>query len=227
MATALDDFDESTISLSEFPELWAAHERQRTRLALAAARFEASGEFGIDGATTMPAWLRNDCRMSHTGAGTLLRDGRFLRDHGHVAAAALDSTLSAGQIHALRTNVRPETAHVFAEQEQAMVAIIAPLDVRTTEQACTAWRLKAEAVTDQREPSLPERKLSCNRTPDGTLIGGFTFDGALATAFEKALGIAIHLRAPPTIWGMPRRNSWRSGWRGLVQQLFDLATLTL
>jgi Domain of unknown function (DUF222) len=59
------------------------------------------------------------------------------------------------------------------------------------EQACTAWRLKAEAVTEQREPSLPERKLSCNRTPDGTLIGGFTFDGALATAFEKALGIAI------------------------------------
>jgi Domain of unknown function (DUF222) len=191
MSTVLEQLDETTVSLSEFADIWTAYEQVGARLSLAVGRFETSGEYGLDGSVSMAAWLRSHCRMSGTDASQLVRRGRFLHSYPHVAAAAVDSTLSAGQVHAMRSNVNPGTAHIFAEQEEAMVAIIAPLDVRTSEQACAAWRQRAEALIDQVEPSVPERKLSCSRSADGSLVGGFVFDPALAAEFEKALGIAL------------------------------------
>jgi hypothetical protein len=191
MSLALEELDEMTVSLSEFAAVWAAHERIGARLSLAAARFEASGEYGIDGATSMPSWLRDKCRMSETDASLLVRRGRFLRNHTWVASAALDSTLSAGQVHAMRSAVKPKLDALFSEHEAEMVAIIAPLDVKSSEQACQAWRRNAEAIIEQAEPSVPERQLNFSRASDGSLVGGFVLDEALSAEFEQAIGTAI------------------------------------
>ena len=190
VSAVVDELDEGAVSLEEFPALWAAQERTHARLALAAARFEASGEYGIDGAVTQAAWLRNRCRMSDTDASALLRLGRFLRNHEPVAEAAVESKLSAGQMRAMQINVGRTTEDVFAEQAEELIDIVAPLDVRGSEQVCKAWRQRAEAVTDQPEPSVPERELTCKRASDGSLVGRFVFDPALSAEFEKALGIA-------------------------------------
>ena len=185
-----DTFDENQLSIDDFSEAWAAHERLSARLALAVGRFDTTHEYAADGAVTMAAWHRHHCRMSDRDATALVGRGRFLRDHQPVAEAALTSKLSAAQVHSLRTNVSRPVEAVFVEHVAELIEIIAPLDVRSTEQACKAWRRHAEAVTDQPEPSVPEREVISCRASDGSLIGRFVFDEALAAEYERAIGTA-------------------------------------
>jgi hypothetical protein len=159
-------------------------------LALAVARFDAGREYAADGSVTMAAWLRQHCRMSDRDAAALVARGRFLGDHDAVAEAATTSTLSAGQVQALRSNVTRPVGAVFDEHAEALIAIIAPLDVRSSEQACRVWRQHAEAISEQPEPVVPERQIVTARASDGALIGRFVFDDILAAEYEQAIGTA-------------------------------------
>ena len=185
-----DQLDERAISIDDFAAAWAAHERQAARLALAVGRFDSTHEFAVDGAVTIAAWLRQHCRMSDRDATALVSRGRFLRNHECVAEAAVGGRLSAGQLHALRSNVTHIVEPVFSEHAEALIEIIAPLDVRGTEQACRVWRLHAEAVTEQAEPAVPERQIVSCRASDGSLIGRFVFDDALTAEYQRAIGTA-------------------------------------
>lgn len=112
--------------------------------------------------------------MSDVDATALVARGRFLRDHDIVTEAATTSTLAAAQINALRSNVTRAVEAVFDEQQ--LIAIIALLDVRSTEQACRVWRQHGEAISEQPEPVVPERQIVTARGSDGALIGRFVFD---------------------------------------------------
>ena len=140
---------------------------------------------------TIAAWLRHRCRMSDRDATALVARGRFLHVYQPVAEAALDSRLSAGQVQALRSNVTRPVESVFDVHAAELIEIISPLDVRSTEQACRQWRRNAEAICDQPEPVVPERQLVSQRASDGSLVGRFVFDDALAAEFEQAIGTAI------------------------------------
>ncbi len=132
MRSTVDELDESELSIDEFVAVWAAHERQAARLALAVGRFDQSHEYAADGAVTIAAWLRHRCRMSDRDATALVARGRFLHDYQPVAEAALDSRLSAGQVQALRSNVTRTVESVFDVHAAELIEIIAPLDVRAT-----------------------------------------------------------------------------------------------
>jgi hypothetical protein len=186
-----DEQDESELSIDDFVVAWAAHERASARLALAVGRFDQSYKYAADGAVTIAAWLRHRCRMSDRDAAALVARGRFLRDHQPVAEAALDWRLSAGHVQALSTNITHSVKSVFDAHAAELVAIIAPLDVRATEQACRQWRRNAEAITEQPEPAVPERQLTSQRASDGSLVDRFVFDDALAAEFEHAIGTAL------------------------------------
>jgi Domain of unknown function (DUF222) len=185
MSAVLEELDETAVSLDEFAELWAAHERHEARLLLAVARFDESGEYGVDCALTMAAWLREACRMADAEASSLVRRSRFLRKFPPVAAAAVDSTLSSGHVRALQHSVTRRTEAVFAECAEDQVAAIAPLSVRDAEQQCAVWKQHADAITEQPEPSVPDRKLSYGRAGDGTIVGQFVFEPALATETSR------------------------------------------
>jgi hypothetical protein len=191
-----DKFVDDLVSLDDLAGLWAAHERVAARLALAVARFDVTREYAADGSVTMAAWLRHHCRMSDRDAAGLVARGRFLRDHDVVASAAVSSTLSAGQVQAVRSNVTRAVEVVFAEHASELIAIIAPLDVRSSERACRVWRQHAEAVTEQPEPVVPERQIVSSRACDGSLIGRFVFDDALAAEYQQAVGTAATWEGP-------------------------------
>ncbi len=191
MCPIVDETNESELSIDDFVAVWAAHERASARLALAVGRFDQNHEYAADGSVTIAAWLRHRCRMSDRDAAALVARGRFLRDHQPVTDAAVSSRLSAGQVHALQTNITRTVASVFDLHAVELVEIIAPLDVRATEQACRQWRRNAEAITEQPEPAEPERQLTSQRASDGSLVGRFVFDDALAAEFEHAIGTAL------------------------------------
>ena len=97
MGTGGAALDEIILSPAEFIDAWAAHERESARLALAARRLEACGDWAADGSVSMASWLRHHCRMSNRDANALVHRGRFLDKFPAVAAAGCEGVLSAGQ----------------------------------------------------------------------------------------------------------------------------------
>ncbi len=63
--------------------------------------------------------------------------------------------------------------------------------MRDTRTVCGVWKERAEAIAELPEPEVPDRSLNYQRAGDGTLLGRFVFDPALAAEFEKALDTAI------------------------------------
>ncbi len=190
MASVAETLDEGTLSLDEFATAWALHERSAASLAIAVARLDAQGDYGLDGSVSMAAWLRHHCRISDGDATALVRRGRFLHRHEAVAVAAVTAKLSAGQVRAMQMNVTVHTQPVFDEHQAALVEIVAPLTVRDAEHACRAWRQRAEALVEGPEPELPERELSFGRAGDGSLVGRFTLDSRGAAELERAVATA-------------------------------------
>ena len=171
MGTGGAALDEIILSPAEFIDAWAAHERESARLALAARRLEACGEWAVDGSVSMAAWLRQQCRMSNRDAMALVHRGRFLDKFPVIAEAAHHGVLSAGQITALKVSCPTPVEPVMRTQQVELVAIVASLSVADTEQAASVWRQRAEALVELPEPVEPVRELRTARTVDG-LVGG-------------------------------------------------------
>ena len=181
--------DDIVLSCAEFVEAWAAHERELARLALAARRLEACGDWARDGSVSMTAWLRRHCRMSNRDAAALVHEGRFLDKFSAVAEAVRDGVLSAGQVRALRSATVPATEPVLAAEQADLVGIVAGLSVADTDKAAGLWRQRAEALVDLPEPVEPNRELRTSRTADG-LVGRFVLDDAGSVQFREAIRIA-------------------------------------
>jgi hypothetical protein len=84
-------------SLIDLAAALTEFEQRYTQLARAADTLEKSGEWALDGSTSMAAWLRSHLRMLDSEAHELLRDGRFLGRFPAFSDAVTDTTLSLGQ----------------------------------------------------------------------------------------------------------------------------------
>lgn len=99
-------------------------------------------------------------------------------------------------------NVSEATAERFAEQEENLVPLLAPLSVDQTAGAMRHWRLQAEALLDPPEPSEPSRSLHCSRIMDGRreLRGHLDAEGG------EVLETALRQAASPDMEGEPPRT---------------------
>lgn len=182
--------ESDAVKLVELPALIAEHERNAAVLAAAVGRFDAAGDYGTDGSVTMQAWLRANCRMSDGDARALVKQGRFLHRHDAMRTAACDSTLSAGQVAAFRSNTTAVTEPFLDESAELLIGAARDLDVRRTEALAQGWRQRVEAVADAPEPKLPERQLVSQRAGDGALVGRFVLTPQGALQFEQAIATA-------------------------------------
>lgn len=195
-SVAVLTFDPATVTLDEFPRLLALHERASAALALAAARLEAEGEWAADGTLSMTAWLRERCRMSTTSARALLREGQFLRRFDLIADSALDGTLPASHLAALRLAACRATEPILEQMQAGLVDAIAPLPAADAQRVCAAWKAQAEALVPGHEPTVRDRSLHWSTADDGCLVGRFVLDPELARQFEKALSTASAAPTP-------------------------------
>ena len=189
MGTGGAALDDIVLSPAEFIDAWAAHERESARLALAARRLEACGDWASDGSVSMASWLRHHCRMSNRDANALVHRGRFLDKFPAVATAGCEGVLSAGQLSALKASCPTAVEPVMHAQQADLVGIVAGLSVADTEQAASVWRQRAEALVELPEPVEPVRELRTARTADG-LVGRFVLDDAGAIQFQQAIRTA-------------------------------------
>lgn len=174
--------------LAELAEL----EQRSAVAALAIRRMEVAGAFGGTGPVNTAAWLRHHARMSEESARALVRRGRFLDRFTAVGDAAVAHELSADQLAVMQRLHKPKFEALLDEHQAVMVGHLATLDVAGTQDACTLWRQRAEAIVKETEPpEEPERSLTMNRAGDGALLGRFTLDDAAATELEKAVANAV------------------------------------
>ncbi len=190
---SIDDVAEQVlVSPQELIEQWRDLERRLAVFALATAHVSDAGRWADDGSVTMKAWMRNELRMSDQQAGAWLGQAGLLNRYDAVAEAALNGTLSQGQLSELRRLDRPKYRGLLRELQGDLVDTVATLDVQSTATACDVWKQRADAVLDDGAPAdEPLRSLTFQRAGDRQLLGRLSFDDAAATEFEQAIGTAI------------------------------------
>lgn len=145
----------------------AASDRLNAKIAVALGTFEASGEWEIEGATSLTSWLREHADLPAGQATWLARCGRRMRDLPVTAQAWLSGRLSGGHVKAILTNLCDATAPMWAEQEEALVPVLAPLDVASCALAMQQWRSRALDRLDSKPREERPNSLFVSRTLSG------------------------------------------------------------
>ena len=175
---------------AELREAFAVHDRFSARLAVAAAEFEATGRHELDGALTMPSWLRQHAGRDPHTAAKVTATGRKLRALPVLRAAVLDGAITGGQLDVVMANVPMRHLGLFAEHEDEVVPAFIGLDVDATRRAMEAWRRHADAVAEAASPADHPNELYLSRTLDarGELRG--SLDADMTAVVDAALRVA-------------------------------------
>jgi hypothetical protein len=129
--------------------------------------FDAAGLWDLDAATSMTAWLRQHAAMAGGDAAGALRLARRLRALPGTTAAALDGTLSGGQVKAIVANVSDRTVELFAGHEAELVPTLAALPVADVVVAMRTWAALAEDRLGGAEESEPASRLHLSTLLEG------------------------------------------------------------
>ncbi len=186
MECAVDEI----VTVADLVSAHRSSECERARVAVAAARSAATKEWAIDGWLSAATWLAHHCRLSRPDAARMLREGRFPMRYPAIATAALTGRLSVSQINVVRTSITAAVADLFEEHHLWLLDAIEPLDAADTDRVMREWRERADAICDAPPPRTPDRSWTMTTLPDGSVMGRFVFDPAVAGAVEHAVQTA-------------------------------------
>jgi Domain of unknown function (DUF222)/HNH endonuclease len=183
--------DRVLISPEQLAEQWRDLEQRMAVFAYAVAHVHDTGRWADDGSVTMRTWMRNHLRMADQQAGHWLAQAKMLNRYEQVGEAALDGTLSQGQLAELRRLDQPRYRPLLRELQQDLLDAVKGLDAAGTATACQVWRQRADALLDDGEPPAEaSRSLRFQRADDRQLLGHFSLHDAAATEFEQAIDTA-------------------------------------
>lgn len=179
----------------------ALRDRLDAKITAAVGAFDAGGEWDLDGATSMTAWLRDHAAMTARGAARLRAAARRLRRLPHTAAAWQAGELSGGQVEAVLAALDDGTVGLFAEQEAAVLPSLVGLSVADTARAMNHWQAHASALADEPESAEPERALHLSRT----LGDRWALDGDLDGEGGAIVATALRMAETADAEGDPPR----------------------
>ena len=167
-------------------------DRLTAKVALAAAGFDASRRWELDGATSAAAWLQHRAGMTASAAKSTVRTGNLVTHLPVTRDAWLSGTLSSDQVRAVEANVDERTVELFAEHEAEVVPALRPLSARHTATAMQHWRARAEALLDdEREPAMPHRALKLSQSYGGNFYLSGSLDPLSGEVVNTALRLAM------------------------------------
>jgi hypothetical protein len=166
LAAAVDDL-KVPVDSAALAELFAIRDRLDAHLTAAVGAFDAAELWDLDGQTSMAAWLRHRTGRDHTTSTKLPVRARKLGALPVTAAAALDGTLSAGQVEVILANVPGRHLDRFATDEAALLPVLADLGVDDLRTAMLDWRAKADALDDEPADPAHDSEVYFSKTIDG------------------------------------------------------------
>jgi len=185
----------------ELRELVAAFDRLRARLVASVGEFDAAELWDLDAATSMIAWLRDQCRMTTRDATRLVSEARQTRSLPGVRDAWTAGVLSSGQVDVIVRQVGRDT-DLFAEQEADLIPRLGVLSVNDTITAMQSWRRHADALAEVPEPVEAPSRLSLSATLDDRGI----IDGELAAEDHAVVATALRVATTKDLDGEPART---------------------
>ncbi|MGE0794475.1 MAG: DUF222 domain-containing protein, partial [Acidimicrobiia bacterium] len=151
--------------------------------------FERDGLWETDGATSMVGWLRDRAGIDRRDTARLRATARTLARLPVVAAAAVDGSLSGGQVQAVVRAVPDGAVDVMASQEAGLVPTLAGLTLADTVTVLQAWRARVDA--DGTDPGVePVRSLQLSQTIDNRWEASFSLDPEAGAVVDTALRLA-------------------------------------
>ncbi len=168
-------------------EAFALRDRLDAKLAAAVARFDAAGQWDVDGATSLAGRLRDRAGRSRRDAGRTATTATRLAALPVTAKAFTDGHLTGGQIEAVAAQVGADIVERFAAD---VVPGLVGLSVEETADALAAWKARSGSVEVGGEPA---RDVHLSMALDGRWelhgrldpIGGQTVATALRVAERR------------------------------------------
>jgi hypothetical protein len=173
---AISDIDTAGVCLADVPALCALQDLLAERVNAAVARLDTEGAHGVDGAVSMPAWLRHKACQSGASASRVVRTGRKLRYFDAVRDAWHTGSLSAAHVEVIVANVKERHMPLFAEHQHDMVKQLADMTVEDAQKVMRWWSLLADDLIPGPGNDDPPDSLHLSRTlgDRGVLKGSFS-----------------------------------------------------
>jgi hypothetical protein len=156
----------------------------------AAAEFDASGAWALDGARTASAWLATRCRLPKAQARRLIRRGRALRHLPACQQAWTEGAITAAHLDTVSAARRPATEEALARDEQMLVDQAGTLGFESFARALSYWDQLADpdgAEVDD-EQRRDRRDVYLEASFGGLWLGQMTLDPINGAIVADELG---------------------------------------
>ena len=159
-------------------ELHRALARLEGAATVAAAAFDAGGEWASSGARSAPAWISVRCGLPRSAASRRVSLGRTLRNLPTAEAAWLSGDVGGAHVAALASARTRATEAALARDEDLLVDKARHLRYDQFTRALAYWSQLADpdGAEDSAEKQHDERALHHSRSFRGTWIGDYVLD---------------------------------------------------
>jgi hypothetical protein len=175
------------------PESIIAIERLSARLECvktkAVGEFDAGGEWGLDGAKTVVAWLDTRCHLPKGEARRQVRRAKALAHLPLAAEAFADGEIGTAQFDALAQVRTPVTEEVLSRDEAMLVGFAKELKYAPFCAALALWAQRAdpEGAEESELERQARRDVYLNETINGMFLGAMNFDAASGSIVSAEL----------------------------------------
>ncbi len=194
LAAAIDDLlaegVEAHCDATSMTALVRQHSRLESVVSTAAAAYDASGDWAVDGAKTATAWLARRCRLPKAAARRVIRRGRHLRHLPVVAEAFSDGEITAAHLDAVVAVRRPGSEETLARDEAVLVTQAKRLRFEEFAKVVAYWDQLADP--DGSEEAAEERRarrdVYLEASINGMYLGSMTLDPISGSIVSGELG---------------------------------------
>jgi hypothetical protein len=158
----------------------------RTR---ATAAFDASGEWGTDGAQTAAAWIATKCRLPQEAARREVSRGRQLRNMPAVEATWLAGDINSAHVDRLRHARTNRNAEAFARDEDMLCDDARTMHYQDFAKTLDYWRYLADpdGAEDDAKDLEDENRLHFSKTYRDQYVLNGLMDPISGAIFHKPL----------------------------------------
>jgi hypothetical protein len=164
-------------------------ERLEAKVAIALARYDASGEWATTGAKTCATWLAWRTRLPLADARHRVRLGRDLRHMPATEQAWLAGEISGRHVAKLASANTPVTAEVFARDEHVLVGHAKAMSYAHFARTVDYWLQHADPDGTEKsaEAQHESRKAHFDQSFQGMWFGRLLLDPISGTIVDNAL----------------------------------------
>ena len=170
-------------------DLFCQFDRLESVVTEAAASFDASGEWALDGAPSAATWLACRRRLRKAQARRIVKRGRELRHLPRFAQAWSKGEVNSAHIDTVAAARTPVTEDTFERDEQVLCEHATTLSYDAFAKSVDYWKQLADpdGAEEDEEARRARRAVYLEKSFDGMWLGHMTLDPLSGAAVSEEL----------------------------------------